>query len=117
LFYPTVAHSTRLVKMAKSFHDKYDISRVEYISQGLEIDLKKKLYKTIFGADSRGTYIQNGFIIRNGWYQIGTIIIPDYGLNGYGDGLLGVYDRTNFKHLYSMVYDVVEANTDWSNAD
>jgi hypothetical protein len=98
-------------------HNKDDFGRVEYISQGLQIDLKKKLYKTRFGADSRDNYIQNGFVIKDGWYQIGTMIISDHGPNGYGDGLLGVYDRTNFQHLYRMVCDAVEANMDWSNAD
>jgi hypothetical protein len=97
-------------------NDKGDVSRVEYISQGLEINLEKKLYKTIFGADSRGNHIQNGFIIKDGWYRIGTMIIPERGYD-YGDGLLGIYNRTNFKHLYNMVSDAVEANTDYSNAD
>jgi len=92
--------------------DEHDISRVKYISQGFEINLDKKLYKTIFGADSRGNYIQNGFIIKDDWYQIGTMIIPDRGYD-YSDGLLGVYDRTNFKHLCSMVWNAVEANTDY----
>jgi hypothetical protein len=98
-------------------NSEHNISRVEYISQGLEINLEKKLYRTRFGADSRGNYIQNGFIIKDGWYQIGTMIISDHGCNGYGDGLLGVYDRTNFEHLCSIVLDAVEANADHSNAD
>jgi hypothetical protein len=95
-------------------NDKDDIHTVEYISQGLEIDLNKKLYRTRFGYDHRGSYIKNGFIINDGWNKIGQGVMSDHWGN---DGLLGIYNISNFKHLQSMIWDVVEANADHSNED
>jgi hypothetical protein len=86
-----------------------DADNIKYVSQGLEIDLEKELYRTRFGADHRGNYIQNGFIVKDGWLQIGTAIIPRGG-SDYGDGLIGVYDKTNFKHLQSMLWGSHDAN-------
>ena len=96
--------------------DKDDIRTVTYISQGLEINLGKNLYRTLFGYDHKGNYIRNGFVIRDGWNQIGQGVMSDQWGN---DGLLGIYDATNFKHLQTMVWDAVEANEskDCTNVD
>ena len=99
----------RVDRNCKVVGDVNDADNIKYVSQELEIDLEKELYQTRFGADHRGNYIQNGFIIKDGWLQIGTMIIPRMG-SYYGDGLLGVYDKTNFKHLQSILYDVTRAN-------
>ena len=99
----------RVDRNCKIVGDVNDADNIKYVSQELEIDLEKELYQTRFGADHRGNYIQNGFIIRNGSYQIGTMVIPERG-SDYGDGLLGIYNKTNFKHLQSILYDVTRAN-------
>lgn len=92
-------------------NDKDDIDHVKYISQGLEIDLAKGLYKTIFGPD--GTH---WIKMVNGWYKIGSSIVLLDGFHST-DGLIGVYNKNNFKHLTMLVYDVIEANEDYSNVD
>jgi hypothetical protein len=99
----------RVDRNCKVVGDVNDANNIKYISQELEIDLEKELYRTRFGADHRANYIQNGFIIRDGWHQIGTMIIPRMG-SDYGDGLLGIYNKTNFKHLQNILYDVTRAN-------
>ena len=99
----------RVDRNCKVVGDVRDADNIKYISLDLEIDLEKELYRTRFGADHRANYIQNGFIIKDGWHQIGTMITPRNGTD-YGDGLFGVYDKTNFKHLQSMLYDVIRAN-------
>ena len=99
----------RVDRNCKVVGDVNDAVNVKYISHELEIDLEKELYRTCFGADHRANYIQNGFIIKDGWHQIGTMIIPRMGSN-YGDGLLGIYNKTNFKHLQSILSDVARAN-------
>lgn len=89
--------------------------RIEYISQGLEIDLAKKLYRSNFGADHRSNYIKNGFSIKDGWNQIGESVIEDRWTDDRD--LLGIYDITNFEHIQTMLNDAIHANQDYSNAD
>jgi len=89
------------------------MDRVKYVSQGFELDLNKNLYRTIFGADRRGSYIKNGFVIKDGWNQIGDSVIPQ----DHGDGLIGIYDRTNFEHLSSMLSASHHATEDRSHED
>jgi hypothetical protein len=92
--------------------DSDDVRHVKYISQGLEIDLVNKRYKTVFGPRDTGSYIA----LKNGYYKIGNSIILTDGFRST-DGLIGIYDRTNLEHLRSMLYHAYEANADYSGID
>jgi len=102
-------------KLVSSYNSDAELHHVEYISQGLEINIKNKLYRSNFGAEHRNTYIKNGFSIYDGWNQIGESLINTRWTDDRD--LLGIYDITNFHHIQNMIRDVIEANTDWSNAD
>lgn len=108
-----LAYRTQLFRVDRNCFivgKKEDARFIKYISQGLKFDLEKEKYKTIFGVRDNGCTI--GLV--NGWYDIGRGVILDQWKT---DGLIGVYDRTNFEHLQRMLWDDYEANADYSNAD
>jgi len=111
----SINHIDANCKIVPRNKQESEIDHVEYISQELEIDLPKKLYRSRFGANHRGNYILNGFIIKDGWNQIGQAVVQTQWKDSRN--LLGIYDITNFYHVGNMIRDAIEANTDYSNAD